>query len=104
MQTAKALQDLGVRYVQQKTISHYAVDFYLPDSNAVIECQGDYWHCNPAVYPNGPINTMQRDRIRIDASKRTLLKNRGHKLVYLWESDIKAKGAVALLKAALHLT
>lgn len=55
---------------------HYPCDFYLPKQRAIIECDGDYWH----NYPNG------RD---IDRTRTEELKEKGFKVLRLWERDIR---------------
>lgn len=70
----------------------YIPDFFLPKYNLVIECYGDYWHANPAIYSSGqPIfkhllvdDIWERDDIR----KNTFLNN-GYSFISFWESDIK---------------
>ena len=38
------LDKLGIKYEQQPNIDGLKPDFFLPDSNLVIECDGLYWH------------------------------------------------------------
>jgi len=39
------LRGQDINYVKQKYIKNVGlVDFFLPDSNLIIECDGDYWH------------------------------------------------------------
>lgn len=38
----------NINYVQQHKLGNlFSCDFYLPDHNLVIECDGDYWHSLP---------------------------------------------------------
>lgn len=41
---ASLLDELGIRYEQQKPMAKFLCDFYLPDYKLVIECDGTYWH------------------------------------------------------------
>jgi len=41
---AALLEWAGVRFEAQRQFGRYVVDFYLPDSRAVIEVDGEYWH------------------------------------------------------------
>jgi len=41
------LDSLNILYEQQYIIKGFVVDFYLPDYNLLIECDGDYWHSRP---------------------------------------------------------
>lgn len=40
------LTNKGIEFEQEKRIGKYYADFYLPQFNKVIECDGDYWHKN----------------------------------------------------------
>lgn len=44
---AQALRDMGVTYRQQHKISgdFRIFDFYLPEQNLLLECDGEFWHC-----------------------------------------------------------
>ena len=43
---AQVLDNLNVKYIQntKSIISPFELDFYLPDFNLAIECNGNYWH------------------------------------------------------------
>lgn len=44
----EALRDGGWRYESQFVVPRVCIaDFYLPDHNAMIFCDGDYWHKLP---------------------------------------------------------
>ena len=55
--------------------------------NLIIEFDGDFWHCNPAVYPTGPINNMQKKAIKNDLYKTDIANARGYTLIRVWEKD-----------------
>nr|DAD60151.1 MAG TPA: Endonuclease [Bacteriophage sp.] len=78
----------NVDFIFQYRISHYKVDFFVPSLNLIIETDGDYWHCNPRIYKNGPINDTQRDSIAKDKRKDEFLKSRGYTILRFWECDI----------------
>jgi G:T-mismatch repair DNA endonuclease (very short patch repair protein) len=88
---AEILDKLGVSYIRNAQIARYNVDFLIID-NMIIECYGDYWHCNPRIYPadyHHPILQMtaaekwRRDRERLD-----LLIDAGFTCHVIWEHDI----------------
>lgn len=84
------LDKLGIKYVQQfeaKSIGRF-FDFYLPNSNLIIEIDGDYWHCNPDKYKDGPINQMQKKNQRIDELKNKWALTNGIPIMRIWENDI----------------
>ena len=64
----------------------YRFDFKL-NNDILIEVQGDYWHCNPKIFPE-PINDEQRWAIQKDERKKEFAKNKGFKILYLWEHDL----------------
>ena len=73
------LDNLQIEYFQHKyiNINHcYQCDFFIPSTNLVIECDGDYWHS----YPTG----REIDHIRTKE-----LLERGFKVLRLWEFEIK---------------
>ena len=59
---AEYLEDKKIKYKRQYRIGRYRVDFFLPDYNTVIECQGYAWHQDPKTYEQ-----MERDLIRRNA-------------------------------------
>lgn len=97
----EALTTLGIEYVPQHRIGHYVVDAFLPSLNVLLECQGDYFHCNPNLYPDGPIDAIQRQNQGRDARRFTALTKLGYCIVEVWEHDIKVRGAVAVIEDAI---
>jgi len=87
------LDKLGVKYEKQKqlvygTFGVRIYDFCIPSKNILIEVDGDYWHCNPSIFQDGPINKTQTENIINDALKEKLAKIRGYTLIRFWEQDI----------------
>ena len=74
------LKILGINFIthkHMKEIEHgYQCDILIPSMNLIIECDGDYWH----KHPNG------RD---IDHIRTKELKEKGYKVMRLWERDIR---------------
>ena len=64
-------------------------DFYLPKYNILIEVDGDFYHCSPLKYPNGPICKTQEKNIKRDKQKNQWAQDNGFKLLRFWENDIK---------------
>lgn len=60
---------------QQRLLNITKADFFIPDKNIVIYCDGDYWHSLP--------DYIKRDR-RIN---KKLLEN-GYKVLRFWEKEI----------------
>lgn len=85
------LQSLHIPYEPQVSIDKYTVDF-LVDKKYVVECYGDYWHCNPHQYTSSYFNKGKRktaeeiwDR---DNERKSQFEKMGYKFLCLWERDI----------------
>lgn len=77
---AAALTDVSVTYTRQARIGRWSVDFLLPGSLIVVECDGIYWHSLPDV--------VARDR-RKDVD----LSSRGFLVVRLDEREIRSNAS-----------
>jgi len=69
------LDKAGIEYEPQKQIDYYLVDAYIPETNTIIEFQGQYWHTREDI--------KQKDK-----GKRTFFKNKGYNLVEVWEDKM----------------
>ncbi len=68
----------------------FVCDFALP--GLAIECDGDFWHANPAIYDRSDpskLSHIQQTKIKNDKRKEELLKKRGLEIIRFFESDIK---------------
>lgn len=84
---AKWLSGLGVSYQHNALLyNKFFVDFLL-SNNCVIEAFGDYWHGNFSVFPN--LNDTQLKQQARDKSRKAYLTKCGHRVIILWEKDIK---------------
>lgn len=83
----KYLNSIGVAVDEQFQLLYKFYDFIVKDTNIIIEFDGDYWHCNPAVYPNGPENKMQKKAIENDRYKTALAQSKGYTIIRVWEKD-----------------
>lgn len=105
VKTKEALDALGIDHRTQVRFGNYLADFYLPAADTVIECYGDYWHANPALYPDRDnLSKIQQRHAENDPAREAYIRGRCHRLVILWEADIKQRGAEALLREALGVT
>lgn len=92
----KMLVGHEIAFTQFKQIRNRIYDFYLPSFNLIVECNGDYWHGHPRVYP-------QPDKEQIKGHKRDIVKNKlareaGYQIYFIWESEINnAQDLVAAL-------
>jgi very-short-patch-repair endonuclease len=82
--TARILDSFSLRHESQKPVGPYVFDFFLPDHDVFIECQGEYWHSLPG-------------RQAKDAAKFSYLEQArpGSRILYLNERDFMNPVAVS---------
>ena len=85
------LTELNVEFEPQKVVGFKIYDFYVPQSNLLIEVDGDYFHANPEIYTEGDLNKMQQRNVKNDEFKDILANGRGYNLIRVWESDLANK-------------
>lgn len=83
------LRAIGVQVEAQFQLGYKFYDFKVKDENVLIEYDGDFYHCNPKLYPNGPESKMQAMNVKNDEYKNKLARSNGYKLFRIWESDFK---------------
>lgn len=82
------LKNNKIKYEKEKLSSYWSFDFYLPEHNVYIEVDGDYFHSNPKIYPDGPKTPTQKKNYYRDIKKNEYCTSLGFKLLRFWESDI----------------
>lgn len=65
------------------------------NKNLILECQGDYYHCNPDFYAGDYLN-VKRDMYahevwKKDLERKKFLNDNGYMVYYIWENDWKRK-------------
>lgn len=100
-ETYSSLMEMGFVFEPQYRIRWYVVDAFVPSLNTVVEVLGDFFHCNPDIYPAGPRYVAQRKNAIRDKQRFMLLERWGYRVIKLWERDIREHGAVVLLQQAL---
>jgi very-short-patch-repair endonuclease len=87
----RILQSLNVSYQPQASIDKYTVDF-LVNEKYIVECYGDYWHCNPHRYTSSYFNKGKKKTAeeiwQRDMERKTQFEKMGYKFLCLWENDI----------------
>lgn len=72
-----------------KNKKHYAYDLCI--GKAIIEFQGDFWHCNPTIYSEDFINNVSKLSAKEiwykDELKKECAESLGYSVLYIWESD-----------------
>jgi G:T-mismatch repair DNA endonuclease (very short patch repair protein) len=88
---AAMLDDLGVHYRRNTQVGRHNVDFLA--GRVIVECFGDFWHCNPALWAAGDYNRSLHmtagEKWVKDARRREQLEGKGFRFVALWEADIQ---------------
>lgn len=62
-------------------------DFKIRNSNILVECDGNFHHCDPKQFPNGPKYKCQITHIENDKIKNELAKEQGYTLVRIWHDE-----------------
>jgi len=79
-------------YENNVQISYYNVDFVDKSSNHIIEVYGDYWHCNPDLYPDNYIHPYYKmtakQKRKLDEDRVQYLESLGYFVTVVWESDL----------------
>ena len=72
------LCDYGIKFIQQKRLcgGRFYLDFWLPEYQLVIECNGDYWHKLPK-------------RVERDQRLEEYVLSKGKEILWLWEHEIR---------------
>ena len=77
VKVCQQLEDYDIKYIYQKPIcrGHFIVDFYLPEYQLVIECNGSYWHNRP-------------ERKLRDKELEEYVLSKGKDILWLWDYEI----------------
>lgn len=69
------------------------VDIFIPSKNKIIECYGDYWHCNPLkcqpYYYNRLVHLTAQEIWNRDEERIQEMKNAGYDVEIVWENTNK---------------
>ena len=88
------LADMGLEFEAHPLFKgKFCVDALLEKSRIVVQFDGDYWHGNPAVFPDP--SARQKKRIARDESQDAYMSACGYNVIRIWETDMKKRaGAV----------
>jgi len=96
------LKNNSINYIFQHSIGGFVADFACLDQKIIIECQGDFFHCNPAIEKYAePKYDIQKRNLYRDKIKKQKYKDLGWKLIELWECDINSGEFKNILKCEL---
>lgn len=79
---------LNITYIYQYRVSSGMFDYYIEDSNILVEVDGDFHHCNPNSKHHTPIYPIQIKTVSNDIRKNKIANDNNIKLLRFWESDI----------------
>ena len=82
------LESNNITHRTQYHIGRFIADFYIPNINTIIECNGDFWHANPKLYDSNNLHKIQIKNTERDKRKDIFVKSKGMDLIILWEYDI----------------
>jgi len=96
------LLENNYNFQHQVSINGFVADFACLATKVVIECQGDFFHCNPKVdkYKTAKYEVQKRNIYRDSIKKQVYIKN-GWQLIELWESDINSGEFKKILECEL---
>lgn len=77
-----------IKYKPQAKIPgcYYKIDYLIGD--IAVEVHGDFWHCNPTIYTDGPFCSIQEINITKDNKKYEYLISNGYQVLVIWESEL----------------
>lgn len=81
------LDSYNIQYTYNEYLGEYRPDFVLKN-HIIIEVQGDYYHCNPCLYMNGPEDEVQVKHVLRDYYKKCYYLSQGYTIIEIWEHDI----------------
>ncbi len=89
---SEILNEMKINYFSQYQIGLYFADFYLPDYNLIILVDGDYWHVNEHVHPEGVTSEAQKINLANDKRFEGYIKHQtNYRLFRIWEETINSK-------------
>lgn len=82
---------MGIPHTYNKIIQKVGQFDFIISDKILLEVHGDYWHGNPDIYGEGkrPLNERQLYKQGRDSEKKYLATQKGYKIFYIWETDIK---------------
>lgn len=75
-------------FKEEFQVKYFCLDFGFPNAKIGIEADGTYFHCDPRIYPNGPIDKIQRRNYGRDKAKNKYLNKMGWTVLRFWETEI----------------
>lgn len=103
---AQFLDDLGIEHCQNKKVGRFNVDFLIRNQY-IVECYGNFWHCNPQKYPpdfyNRGLKCEAHERWAKDQKRQKELEALGYQFLVLWETEINKAPKLCKIKVKQFL-
>jgi len=100
------LTRLNLPFETQVPVDRYTVDF-LVDKKYIVECYGDFWHCNPQQYTSSYFNKGKKKTAeeiwQRDAERKKKFEELGYKFLCIWESDIRRDPKIVKTKIKRYI-
>lgn len=80
------LKKYKIDFEPQFILGSKIFDFYLKESNTLVEIQGDYWHGNPEIYEQ--FSWAQTRMQKRDLEKKNIALGRGYNYLEVWENEL----------------
>ena len=89
---ADILDELEFDYDRNVQVGRYNVDFLI-DAVYIVECFGDFWHCNPSVYEaaffNKSLKMTAQEKWAKDERRKKTLESKGFAFISFWGAEIR---------------
>lgn len=92
----------NIQFESQYFLDGKFFDFWIQDTNILIECDGNFYHCNPQTHPE-PIYEIQKSNVKNDVIKNQIAKDNGFTLLRFWESDINERPSWVIQELLKHI-
>jgi very-short-patch-repair endonuclease len=100
------LTQLQLPFESQVSVDKYTVDF-LVDKKYIVECYGDFWHCNPQQYTSSYYNRGKKKTAEEiwnrDMERKKKFEQLGYKFLCFWEDDIRNNPKIVQSKIKKHI-
>jgi|APGre2960657505_1045072.scaffolds.fasta_scaffold383081_1 very-short-patch-repair endonuclease len=101
------LTRLHLPFKEQVLVGKYTVDFLVNDKY-IVECYGDFWHCNPQQYSSSYYNRGKKKTAQEiwerDTERKQLFEKLGFSFLCFWENDIRNNSKIVQSKIKKHIT
>jgi hypothetical protein len=88
-----SLKDYLPGYIRNARIGKYRPDYVNQERKHIIEFNGDFWHCNPALYEanfyHPGLKMTAAEKWNLDQQRKEYLESLGYSVTVVWESDLE---------------